>query len=157
MPAGSSSRVWCDLRVVAEDATFGVFCRRWGVPLIDGGTVRLPRIVGQGVAMDLILTGRAVAADEALRIGLATRVVAPGRARAEAEALALTLAELPQTCLRQDRLSRVEQEGRDEGAAIAQRVPARAGLHRARRRGRAALPGGGRKPRGDQLDSEARG
>jgi len=116
---GLELAIWCDLRVVAEDATFGVFCRRWGVPLIDGGTVRLPRLVGHGVAMDLILTGRPVDAEEAQRIGLATRVVPSGTARAEAEALALTLSALPQNCLRQDRLSLLEQDGLDEVAAIA--------------------------------------
>ena len=86
---GLELALWCDLRVVASDATFGVFCRRWGVPLIDGGTVRLPRTVGQGVAMDLVLTGRPVDAEEALRIGLASRVVPPGTARQAAEELAL--------------------------------------------------------------------
>jgi enoyl-CoA hydratase len=94
---------WCDLRVVEEDATLGVFCRRWGVPLIDGGTVRLPRIVGLGRALDLTLTGRAVQADEALRIGLADRVVPSGEARAAAEALAHEIAALPQACMRSDR------------------------------------------------------
>ncbi|HEX8950870.1 MAG TPA: crotonase/enoyl-CoA hydratase family protein [Polyangia bacterium] len=102
---------WCDLRVVEEDATFGVFCRRWGVPLIDGGTVRLPRLVGLSRALDLILTGRAVRADEALAMGLANRVVPRGQARAAAEALALELAALPQLCLRNDRLSAYEQLG----------------------------------------------
>jgi enoyl-CoA hydratase len=116
---GLELSLWCDLRVVAADATFGVYCRRWGVPLIDGGTVRLPRIVGHGVAMDLVLTGRSVDADEALRIGLATRVVPSGTARAEAEALARTLSVLPQTCLRQDRLSLLEQDGLEEASAIA--------------------------------------
>jgi enoyl-CoA hydratase len=99
---------FCDLRVVAEDATLGVFCRRFGVPLIDGGTVRLPRIVGLGRALDLILTGRALAADEALAIGLATRVTAPGKALAGARELALAIAALPQTCMREDRLSTYE-------------------------------------------------
>ena len=102
---------WCDLRVVAEDATFGVFCRRWGVPLIDGGTVRLPRLIGLSRALDLILTGRAVKADEALQIGLANRVVPNGQARAAAEALARELAALPQLCMRNDRLSAYEQFG----------------------------------------------
>ena len=83
---GLELALWCDLRVVASDATFGVFCRRWGVPLIDGGTVRLPRLVGRGVAMDLVLTGRPVDAEEASRIGLASRVVPPGSARQAAEA-----------------------------------------------------------------------
>lgn len=115
---GLELAIWCDLRVVAADATFGVFCRRWGVPLIDGGTVRLPRLVGAGRAMDLILTGRAVAADEAQRIGLADRVVATGTARARAEALAAEIARLPQTCLRNDRLSALDQEGLSEAEAI---------------------------------------
>ncbi|MCK6507387.1 crotonase/enoyl-CoA hydratase family protein [Myxococcota bacterium] len=96
---------WCDLRIVEEDATLGVFCRRFGVPLIDGGTVRLPRIVGLGRALDLVLTGRPVDAAEALAIGLATRVVPTGRAKDEAVALAHQLAALPQACLRGDRRS----------------------------------------------------
>jgi enoyl-CoA hydratase len=96
---------WCDLRVVERSAVFGVFCRRWGVPLIDGGTVRLPRLVGQGRALDMILTGRPVGADEALRIGLADRVVEDGHARREAEALAAQIAAFPQRCLRADRAS----------------------------------------------------
>lgn len=116
---GLELAVWCDLRVAAQDATFGVFCRRWGVPLIDGGTVRLPRLVGAGRAMDLVLTGREVAADEALAIGLVDRVVPPGEARAAAEALARELAALPQVCLREDRLSLLEQEGLEEDAALA--------------------------------------
>jgi enoyl-CoA hydratase len=102
---GLELALWCDLRVVEQDATFGVFCRRWGVPLIDGGTVRLPRIVGQGRALDMILTGRAVGAAEALSWGLADRVVARGTARAAAEALAAELAALPPVCLRNDRAS----------------------------------------------------
>ena len=102
---GLELALWCDLRVVESDAVLGVFCRRWGVPLIDGGTVRLPRVVGLGRALDLILTGRPVDAAEAHTIGLATRVVAPGTARGEAEALARQLAELPQQCLRSDRRS----------------------------------------------------
>ncbi|MBV8977012.1 MAG: crotonase/enoyl-CoA hydratase family protein [Alphaproteobacteria bacterium] len=100
---------WCDLRVAEEDAVFGVFCRRWGVPLIDGGTVRLPRLIGQSRALDMILTGRPVSAQEALSFGLANRVVAKGHARAAAEALAAELARLPQTCLKSDRRSVYEQ------------------------------------------------
>ena len=100
---GLELALWCDLRVVEEDAVLGVFSRRWGVPLIDGGTVRLPRIVGLGRALDLILTGRPVAADEALAMGLANRVVAPGTARAEAERLAAQIAAFPQAGLRSDR------------------------------------------------------
>jgi enoyl-CoA hydratase len=115
---GLELALWCDLRVVEQDAVFGVFCRRWGVPLIDGGTVRLPRLIGAGRAMDLILTGRPVHAGEAKRIGLANRVVPNGQARAAAEALAAELAALPQTCLRHDRLSALEQWGLDEADAI---------------------------------------
>ncbi|WP_127108639.1 crotonase/enoyl-CoA hydratase family protein [Pararhodobacter zhoushanensis] len=102
---GMELALWCDLRVMAQDATFGVFCRRWGVPLIDGGTVRLPRVVGQGRANDLILTGRPVGADEASRIGLADRVTAPGAALETALALADSLTRFPQGCMRADFLS----------------------------------------------------
>ena len=115
---GLELALWCDLRVVESDAVFGVFCRRWGVPLIDGGTVRLPRLIGHGRAMDLILTGRPVDAKEALDIGLASRVVAPGQARAAAEALAAELAALPQLCLRNDRMSALGQWGLSEAEAI---------------------------------------
>lgn len=106
---GLELALWCDLRVAEEDAVLGVFCRRWGVPLIDGGTIRLPRLIGMGRALDLILTGRAVAADEALAMGLVNRVVPRGEARAAAEALAAQLAALPQGALRGDRLSAYEQ------------------------------------------------
>ncbi|HLS78669.1 MAG TPA: crotonase/enoyl-CoA hydratase family protein [Nocardia sp.] len=116
---GLELAVWCDMRVAEEDATLGVFCRRWGVPLIDGGTVRLPRLIGSGRAMDLVLTGRPVDAAEALRIGLVDRVVPTGQARAAAEQLAAELARLPQACLRSDRMSLLEQEGMDEAAALA--------------------------------------
>jgi len=116
---GLELALWCDLRVAEEDAVFGVFCRRWGVPLIDGGTVRLPRLIGAGHAMDMILTGRPVGAAEALRIGLVNRVVPVGESRAAAEALARELARFPQTCMREDRLSLLEQEGLAEPAAIA--------------------------------------
>ena len=102
---GLELALWCDLRVVEEDAVMGVFCRRWGVPLIDGGTVRLPALIGLSHAMDLVLTGRAVGADEALRMGLANRVVPNGTARQAAEALAHELARLPQACMRADRAS----------------------------------------------------
>jgi enoyl-CoA hydratase len=116
---GLELALWCDLRVVEADAVLGVFCRRWGVPLIDGGTVRLPRIVGAGRALDLILTGRPVAADEALAIGLANRVVPPGEARAAAEALAAEIARFPQACVRSDRRSVYDAFGLDERAALA--------------------------------------
>jgi enoyl-CoA hydratase len=116
---GLELALWCDLRVAEESSVFGVFCRRWGVPLIDGGTVRLPRLIGLSRAMDLILTGREVGAKESLAIGLANRVVPDGTARPEAEALAASLCRLPQDCLRNDRLSMLEQEGLSEADAIA--------------------------------------
>lgn len=115
---GLELALWCDLRIAEEDATFGVFCRRWGVPLIDGGTVRLPRLIGHGRAMDLILTGRGVDAPEALAIGLANRVVPKGQARQAAETLAAELAALPQQCLRSDRLSTMGQWGLPEAEAL---------------------------------------
>ncbi len=115
---GLELALWCDLRVAAEDAELGVFCRRWGVPLIDGGTVRLPRLVGTGRAMDLVLTGREVGAEEALAMGLVDRVVPPGTARQAAERLAHELSLLPQVCLREDRLSLLEQEGLTEDEAL---------------------------------------
>ena len=114
---GIELALWCDLRVAAEDAVFGVFCRRFGVPLCDLGTVRLPRLIGHSRAMDLILTGRAVHAPEALEIGLANRVVPPGQALAASVALAHELAALPQVCLRSDRLSALEQWGLSEEEA----------------------------------------
>jgi enoyl-CoA hydratase len=116
---GLELALWCDLRVAEEDAVFGVFCRRWGVPLIDGGTVRLPRLIGQSRAMDLILTGRPVPAQEAYDIGLANRLVPPGEARRAAEELAAEVARFPQTCLRGDRLSALEQDGLTSGDAMA--------------------------------------
>jgi len=105
---GLELALWCDLRVAEENAVFGVFCRRWGVPLIDGGTVRLPRLIGLSRAMDLILTGRPVGAAEALSFGLVNRVVPEGSAREAAQRLAADLAVLPQACLRNDRLSAIE-------------------------------------------------
>lgn len=106
---GIELAAWCDLRVAATDAKLGVLCRRWGVPLIDGGTIRLPRLIGLSHALDLILTGRLIDADEGQRIGLVNRLCPPGQARAHAEKLAHELALLPQTCLREDRLSAYEQ------------------------------------------------
>ncbi|MCB1255476.1 MAG: crotonase/enoyl-CoA hydratase family protein [Microthrixaceae bacterium] len=106
---GLELAIWCDLRVAASDAIFGVFCRRWGVPLVDGGTVRLPRLIGQGHAMDLILTGRAVGAVEAAAMGLVNRVVEPGTALAVAVEMAHQMAAFPQSCLRSDRRSAIEQ------------------------------------------------
>jgi enoyl-CoA hydratase len=116
---GLELALWCDLRVAEQDAVLGVFCRRWGVPLIDGGTVRLPRLIGVSRAMDMVLTGRGVGAEEALAMGLVNRVVPVGRSRAVAEELARDLARFPQTCMREDRLSLLEQDGLEETAAIA--------------------------------------
>ncbi len=115
---GLELALWCDMRVVEEDAIMGVFCRRWGVPLIDGGTVRLPRIVGHSRAMDMILTGRGVDANEAYAMGLANRVVPKGQARQRAEDLAAELAQLPQQCMRSDRLSMLNQWGSSEAEAM---------------------------------------
>ncbi|MFQ3562961.1 crotonase/enoyl-CoA hydratase family protein [Streptomyces gramineus] len=115
---GLELALWCDLRVAEEDAVFGVFCRRWGVPLIDGGTVRLPRLIGTSGAMDMILTGRPVPAAEAYAIGLANRLVPAGTSRAAAEELAASLSAFPQACLRSDRASVLDQEGLDEQAAM---------------------------------------
>jgi enoyl-CoA hydratase len=116
---GLELALWCDMRVVEEDAVMGVFCRRWGVPLIDGGTVRLPRLIGLSRALDLVLTGRPVNAREALEIGLANRIVPKGQARAEAEKLAHQLAAFPQICLRGDRMSVYEQQGLSFDEAMA--------------------------------------
>jgi enoyl-CoA hydratase len=115
---GLELAIWCDLRVVAEDAVFGVFCRRWGVPLVDGGTVRLPRLIGTSRALDMILTGRPVGADEALGFGLANRVVPSGQAAAAAKQLAVEIAAFPQTCLRNDRSSVLQQEGKSQVDAM---------------------------------------
>jgi enoyl-CoA hydratase len=115
---GLELALWCDLRVMEADAVFGVFCRRWGVPLIDGGTVRLPRLIGASRALDMILTGRGVGAEEALSWGLANRVVPRGRARVEAERLAEEIARFPQICLRADRTSCHAQWGLDLDHAL---------------------------------------
>jgi len=115
---GMELALWCDLRVMAEDAVMGIYCRRFGVPLVDGGTLRLPRLIGQSRAMDLILTGRAVHSAEALAIGLANRVVASGQALAAAIALAQQIVAFPQTCMRNDRLSVLAQWGLAEPAAM---------------------------------------
>jgi enoyl-CoA hydratase len=127
---GLELALWCDLRVAEETATFGVFCRRWGVPLVDGGTVRLPRLVGTSRAMDMILTGRPVPAPEAYDMGLVNRLVPAGQARPAAEALAADLARFPQTCLRHDRLSVLEQDGLSAPEAMANEL----------RHGTASLP-----------------
>ncbi len=115
---GLELALWCDMRVASESARFGVFCRRWGVPLIDGGTVRLPRLIGHSRALDMILTGREVGAREAHDWGLANRLVPEGQALAEAKALAEQLARFPQTCLRSDRRSSYEQWGLDVAGAL---------------------------------------
>ncbi|WP_019201833.1 crotonase/enoyl-CoA hydratase family protein [Tsukamurella sp. 1534] len=115
---GLELAIWADLRVAADDAVLGVFCRRWGVPLIDGGTVRLPRLIGASRAMDLILTGRPVDAAEAEAMGLVNRVVPAGTALEAAVELGTRLAQFPQTCMRNDRLSMLEGEGRTEEEAL---------------------------------------
>jgi enoyl-CoA hydratase len=116
---GLELAIWADLRVADKDAVLGVFCRRWGVPLIDGGTVRLPRLIGMGHAMDLILTGRPVSAEEAQRMGLVNRISPTGASLEYALALARELIRFPQTCMREDRLSALEQEGLTEVEAMA--------------------------------------
>lgn len=115
---GLEIALWCDLRVVERDAIFGVFCRRWGVPLIDGGTIRLTRLIGQSHAMDMVLTGRPVDAEEALSMGLANRVVDPGTSLAEAETLAQQISRFPQQCMLSDRRSAYEQWGLSIEAAL---------------------------------------
>ena len=115
---GLELAIWCDLRVAARDATFGVFCRRWGVPLIDGGNVRLPRLIGHSHALDLILTGRGVGGDEAVSIGLVNRLVEPSTALEHATALAREIAHFPQRCLRNDRLAAYDQWGAPLPAAL---------------------------------------
>ncbi len=116
---GLELALWCDMRVASESAKFGVFCRRWGVPLIDGGTVRLPRLIGHSRALDMILTGREVDAREAYAWGLANRLVPAGQALAEAKALAEQLTKFPQTCLRSDRRSSYEQWSLEIAEALA--------------------------------------
>jgi enoyl-CoA hydratase len=123
---GLELALWCDLRVAATDAVLGVYCRRFGVPLVDGGTVRLPRLIGQSHALDLVLTGRGVGGPEALRMGLVNRLAAPGHALEDARALALELAAFPQTCLRNDRRSVLWQWGLTEPDALV--LEARFGL-----------------------------
>jgi enoyl-CoA hydratase len=115
---GLELAIWCDLRVVEEDAVFGVFCRRWGEPLVDGGTVRLPRLIGQSHALDMILTGRPVGAAEAKAMGLANRVVATGQARAASVELAREIGRFPQVCMRNDRRSALDQWGLPFDAAM---------------------------------------
>ena len=141
---GMELALWCDLRIMEESAYFGVYCRRWGVPLIDGGTVRLPRLVGQGRALDIILTGRQVPAAEALAIGLCERVVPDGAARRAAEELAQELARFPQTCLRADRAAVHRQSGLPLREALRQELAG--GLEALRREG---VAGAARFARGE--------
>lgn len=129
---GLELAAWCDLRVAASDAVFGVFCRRWGVPLVDGGTIRLSRLIGHSHALDLILTGRGVSGDEALRMGLANRLAEPGKTLEAAMELANQLAAFPQRCLRSDRLSSYEQWGMEMDEALVNEF----------RRGRATIASG---------------
>jgi enoyl-CoA hydratase len=117
---GLELAAWCDLRVAAADAVFGVYCRRWGIPLMDGGTIRLARLIGHSHALDMILTGRGVSGEEALRMGIANRIVAPGLALTEATALARDIASRPQAALRSDRLSSYEQWSMGLDAALAE-------------------------------------
>lgn len=144
---GLELAIMCDLRVAAKSAVFGVYCRRWGVPLIDGGTVRLPRLIGQSRAMDMILTGRAVDAEEALSFGLANRVVPDGAALQTAIELAEQLAAFPQTCMRMDRASAIEQWG----------VPLDKALEREAEYGRDSLRAGAAEGAGRFADGKGRG
>jgi enoyl-CoA hydratase len=140
---GLELALWCDLRIASATATFGVFCRRWGVPLIDGGTLRLPRIIGQGRALDMILTGRPVGAQEAMAFGLANRLVAEGEARAEAERLAAGIARFPALCMRTDRLSAYAGWDADlPGALRAEAVAGAAPIREGAREGAARFAGG---------------
>ena len=146
---GLELALWCDLRVAARNAVFGVFCRRWGVPLVDGGTIRLPRLIGMSNALDMILTGRGVSGDEALRMGLANRIVEPGQALSAARELAMQLAAFPQLCLRSDRMSAYEALDDAAYGRDSQRMAPRYRDHQGRRnaRGRAALRRRRRPPR----------
>ncbi|MEM6744995.1 MAG: crotonase/enoyl-CoA hydratase family protein [Pseudomonadota bacterium] len=139
---GLELALWCDLRVAAEDAFFGVYCRRWGVPLIDGGAIRLPRVVGQGRALDMILTGRRVEAAEALSWGLADRLAPPGGALAAALALAEEISRFPQGCLRADRGVALDQWALPRGAAFAREWESLAAFEAEGVRGAARFAGG---------------
>ena len=147
---GLELALWCDLRVVEETATLGVFCRRWGVPLIDGGTIRLPRLIGHSRALDLILTGRPVGAAEALAIGLANRVVPAGEARSAAEALAAELARFPQATMNSDRRSSYEQWDLEMDAALARELELGGANLASAQAGAARFAGG--KGRGGSFD-----
>jgi len=146
---GFELALWCDLRVVEEDAYFGVYCRRWGIPLIDGGTVRLPRLVGEGRALDIIMTGRKVEAEEAYRIGLANRIAPKHRSREVAEELAHEIARFPQQCVRADRLSAIAQHGMPVMAALRQEWETSVGVIEAEGAAGAARFASGRGRHGD--------
>ncbi|MBV9066895.1 MAG: crotonase/enoyl-CoA hydratase family protein [Methylobacteriaceae bacterium] len=149
---GMELGLWCDFRVMAQDAYFGVYCRRWGVPLIDGGTVRLPRIVGQGRALEIIMTGRKVTAEECYRIGLCERLVPDGEAQLAAEDLAQELARLPQLCLRADRRSIQLQEGKSEREALRLEYENSAGIVAAEGRAGAARFAAGAGRHGEKAE-----
>ena len=146
---GFELALWCDLRVVEEDAYFGVYCRRWGIPLIDGGTVRLPRLVGEGRALDIIMTGRKVEAEEAYRIGLANRIAPKHRSREVAEELAHEIARFPQQCVRADRRSAIAQHGMPVTAALRQEWETSVGVIEAEGAAGAARFASGRGRHGD--------
>ncbi|MEM9668170.1 MAG: crotonase/enoyl-CoA hydratase family protein [Pseudomonadota bacterium] len=149
---GLELAVMCDLRIAAQSSVFGVFCRRWGVPLIDGGTVRLPRLIGQSRAMDMILTGRPVGAEEALSFGLANRVVPDGETVSAAMQIAEQLAEFPQVCMRNDRMSAITQWGRSLDAALAEEATiGRSSLRAGAATGASRFAGG--KGRGGDFES----
>ncbi|GAB3672428.1 crotonase/enoyl-CoA hydratase family protein [Salinisphaera aquimarina] len=154
---GLELALWCDLRVAETSAIFGVYCRRWGVPLIDGGTVRLPRVVGQGRALDMILTGRGVGADEALAMGLASRVVADGQALTAAQSLAADIAAFPPHCMRADRASAYAQWDKPLAGALRQEGAQAADLLAREGRAGAArfVAGAGRHGRFDPADSQS--
>jgi enoyl-CoA hydratase len=149
---GMELALWCDIRIMEETAYMGVYCRRWGVPLIDGGTVRLPRLVGRGRALDLVLTGRKVEADECLRIGLCERVVPHGKSRESAEALAYELVKFPQECLRADRRSVRLQEGLSEREGLRAEWKNSAPVFEREGVAGAARFAGGKGRHGDQRD-----
>jgi enoyl-CoA hydratase len=149
---GMELALWCDVRIMEETAYMGVYCRRWGVPLIDGGTVRLPRLVGRGRALDLVLTGRKVEADECLRIGLCERVVPHGKSRESAEALARDLVKFPQECLRADRRSVRLQEGLSEREGLHAEWNNSAPVFEREGAAGAARFAGGKGRHGDQRD-----
>tara|TARA_R110000787_G_scaffold8607_23_gene29325 strand:- start:121 stop:924 length:804 start_codon:yes stop_codon:yes gene_type:complete len=149
---GFELALWCDIRIMEESAYFGVYCRRWGVPLIDGGTVRLPRLVGQGRAMEIILTGRKVPAEEAFRIGACEQIVADGTSREAAEAMAAQIARFPQNCVRADRLSAIQQQGMSHDEAMRNEWKTSVGVFTAEGKAGAARFSSGKGRHGDFSD-----